>query len=311
MSYIAVCLKGLEEVAENETKGKKIIDGRIKFSQKPKNFKSISTIYSLKKQFKFKKQEDILKEFKKLKLKVKKSFKVNCNREGKHKFKSVDVEKLIGIYLQKQNHKLDFKNPGTVIYVDIINNECLIGLLEKDSLQKRNYRIKLNPETLNPCIAFAALKLINYKKNDILVDPFCRDGILVIEAALLKNGKVYGFDRSIRHSRINSKIAKVKIELSQDELDWLDTKFKKSSVKVATFIPCVSKNNKETDIRRIYSELMHQMDFITKDYASIIVKKPDLIKSYIHNFNIERELIITKGDDTYSILILKKSIKTK
>src|SRR3989344_4928701 len=189
MPYIAVCLKGLEEVAENEVKGKKIIEGRIKFSQKPKNFKSISAIYSLKKQFKFKKPEDILKELKKLKIKIKKSFKVNCNREGKHKFKSVDVEKLIGIYLQKQNHKLDFKDPDTVIYVDIVNNECLIGLLEKENLQKRNYRIKLNPETLNPCIAFAALKLINLKKEDILVDPYCRDGLIVIEEALMKKNQ--------------------------------------------------------------------------------------------------------------------------
>jgi len=309
MPYIAVCLKGLEEVAENEVKGKKIIEGRIKFSQKPKNFKSISAIYSLKKQFKFKKPEDILKEFKKLKIKIKKSFKVNCNREGKHKFKSVDVEKLIGIYLQKQNHKLDFKDPDTVIYVDIVNNECLIGLLEKENLQKRNYRIKLNPETLNPCIAYAALKLINYKKNDILVDPWCRDGIIAIEAALMKKGKVFGFDKNIRHARINSKIAKVKVELSENEIDWLDTKFKKSSVKVATFMPSVSKKNRETDIRRIYSELFHQLDFIAKDYAAIIVKKPDLIKSYFGSFKLEKELTINKGDDSYSILVLKKSIK--
>ena len=306
MKYIAVCLKGLEEITEKETKGKKILESRIQFSAKPKNFKSAIKVYKLLNQFKFKEKEEILNNFKTLKIKIKNRFKVECNRKGQHNFKSVDIEKLIGIHLQKQNYKLDFKTPETIILIDILDNNCLIGLLEKDNLQKRNYRIKLNPETLNPCIAFAALKLINLKKEDILVDPYCRDGIIVIEAALMKKCKIYGLDKNIRNSRINSKIAKVKISLSQEEIDWLDTKFKKNSVKVATYLPSVSKRNNENDIRKLYSEFSHQLGYIVKEYVVLIVKKPEIIKEYLTNFKIITEKIVEIGSDNYYIISLKK-----
>lgn len=307
MNYIGICLKGLEEIAIKETKGKFVYSGRIQFTCL-KDFKSLITIYKLSKKFNFKKREDILEEFKKLKIKIKKNFKVECRREGNHDFKSVDVEKLLGIYLQKNGFVLNFKEPETIIFVDIIDNFCLIGLLGKDNLQKRDYRVKLNPETLNPTLAYASIKLVDYTKGDILVDPFCRDGIIVIEAGLMKKGKIHGFDKNIRNARINSKVAKVKIELSQNEIDWLDTKFKKNSAKIVSYLPSVSKRNLDADIRRFYSEFFHQAKFIIKNKMSLIVKKTDLIKEYLLDFKLIKEINIKVGDDNYTILLLKKNI---
>ncbi|MEK6936467.1 MAG: THUMP domain-containing protein [Nanoarchaeota archaeon] len=315
MSYIGICLRGLEEVAEKETKGKKIYSGRVSFLGKSlskklskNNFKSLLTVYRLYKKFNFKDKEEILDEFKKLKIKVKKSFRVKCNREGNHEFKSVDIEKLIGIYLQKNGFKLDFKEPKTVIFIDIVEDFCLIGLLEKEDMQKREYRVKLNPETLNSTIAYSALILSEYKKNDVLVDPNCRDGIIVVEGSLMKKGKVYGFDMNTRNARINSKIAKVKVELGQNEIDWLDTKFKKNSVKIVSYLPSASKRNNESDVRRFYSEFFHQAKYIVKDKMCLIVKKTELIKEYFNDFKLIKEINTKIGDDDYSILVLKKSI---
>jgi len=305
MSYIGVCLNGLEEVSEKETKGKKIYSGRIEFKGKVKEFRSLITIYKLSKKFNFKKAEDILNEFKKLKLKIKKKFKVECNREGDHNFKSVDIEKSIGIYLQKKSYTLDFKEPKTIIFVDIIDNFCLIGLLEKDNLQKREYRVKLNPETLNPCIAYSALKMVDYKKGDILIDPFCRDGIIAIEAGLMKKGKVYGFDKNIRNARINSKVAKLKLDLSQNEIDWLDTKFKKNSVKIVTYLPSDSKRVDENEVRKLYSEFFHQAKYIVKERMALVIRKPDIVKSYFNSFSLLKETNTKIGNDSYSILVLK------
>ena len=308
MTYIAVCLNGIEEVTEKEIKGKKIFPGRVEFNGKIKEFRSVNKIYKLLKRFQFKEKEDILKEFKKLKIKIKKRFKIDCDREGKHDFKSVDVEKLIGVYLQKKSFELDFKEPETIIFIDILYNDCLIGLLVKDELQKRDYRVKLNPDTLNPCLAFTALKLCDYKKGDILVDPSCRDGIIAIEAALMKKGKVYGFDKNTRNARINAKVAKVNIDLSHNEVDWLDTTFKKNAVKVVSYLPSISKRNKEDDIRRFYSELVHQLDYIVKDKFVFIVRKPELFKIYVNRFKFERELTVTIGADSFTILSYKKNI---
>ena len=310
MEYIAVCLKGLEEIAEKEAKGKKILSGRIKFKDKPKNFKSINRVYKFIKLFEFSKQEDILAEFKKIKnpLGKTKKFKVDCNREGNQDFKSVDVEKLMGVYLQKNSFELSFKEPEKVIIVDILDNKCIFGLLIKDNLQKREYRFKLNPDTLNPCIAYSALSLIKYKKNDILVDPVCRDGIIVIEAGLMKKGKVFGFEKNTRNARINSKIAKVDINLSENEIDWLDTKFKKNSVKITSYLPSVSKRNNEFDIKKLYSEIFHQFKYIIKDYIALIVRKNDLIRSYFTDFKLVKELDVEVGADKFTIFVLKKNI---
>ncbi len=303
-----MCLNGLEEVSEKETKGKKVYPGRIEFKGKVKNFRSLTNVYKLYKKFNFKKREEILDEFKKLKFKIKKKFKVECNREGKHDFKSVDIEKLIGVYLQKKSYTLDFKEPKTIIFIDIIDNLCFIGLLEKSNLQKREYRVKLNPETINPCIAYSAIRMVDYKKGDILVDPFCRDGIIAIEAGLMKKGKVYGFDKNIRNARINSKVAKLKLELSQNEIDWLDTKFKKNSVKIVTYLPSASKRVNENDIRKLYSEFFHQAKYIIKEKMALIVRKPELIRNYLDNFSLVKEANTQIGNDIYSLLVLKKTI---
>ncbi len=176
-----------------------------------------------------------------------------------------------------------------------------------DELHKREYRVKLNPETLNPTIAYSALALSDYKKGDILVDPNCRDGIIIIEAGLMKKGKVFGFDKNIRNARINSKIAKVKIDLGQNEVDWLDTKFKKNSVKIVSFLPSVSKRNNESDARRFYSEFFHQTKYIVKDKMCLIAKKTELIKEYLIDFKLMKEINIKVGDDNYNILVLKKN----
>src|SRR3989338_5578495 len=136
---IATCIPGLEDITVKEVKGKKIFPGRVSFSGKVKDFSSVISIYSLVKEFEFNKLDDFCKKIIDLKLKIDKSFKVVCNRQGNHNFNSSDVQKEIGIPLLKQGFQLDFKNPNTIIYVDIIDSKCFIGYLEKENLSKRYY----------------------------------------------------------------------------------------------------------------------------------------------------------------------------
>jgi len=62
-----------------------------------------------------------------------------------------------------------------------IDNEVYVDF--SSDLEKRGYVIKDNPPNLSSCIAFLAVNEIQFNRKDILVDPLCRGGKFLIEAA--------------------------------------------------------------------------------------------------------------------------------
>lgn len=305
--FICITINGVEDISAKEVKGKKILEKRVLFKKELKDYKSIDIVYKLIDKFEFSNFEDLIEKLIEIKFKIKDSFKVECNREGVHNFKSVDVQKEINEFLIKKGYKLDYKNAKTVIYIDIFDNNCLVGYLIKGNLHKRFYRIKINNQSINACLAYILLKLSNYKKNDILVDPFCKDGVICIEAALLRGKKIYGFDEnknSIRNARINAQLAKVKINFSICGIDWLSTKFKKNSVKIITNLFICNRN--EQEYSKILPEFFNQVYYVLKDRIGIITTNPEFIKKYANKFRLENERNIIIGGMVYYILILKK-----
>ncbi|MCX6712008.1 MAG: THUMP domain-containing protein [Candidatus Woesearchaeota archaeon] len=305
--FVGITVNGIEDVASKEVKGKKVLNGRVLFKKELKNYRCLDIVYKLIYKFEFDDFEDLIKKLIKIKFKIKDSFKVECNRKGQHNFKSVDITKELNDFLIKKGYNLDYKNPKTIVYVDIVDNNCLVGYLLKYNLHKRDYRIKINNQSINACLAYALLELSDYKKTDILVDPFCKDGVICIEAALLKGKKIYGMDENknnIRNAKINSQLAKVKIDFSNYDIEWLSTKFKKKSVKIVTNLFISIRN--EQEYIRILPEFFNQVDYTLKDKIGIITTKPELIKKYVGKLKLEHERKIVIGGMIYYILILKK-----
>ena len=76
-------------------------------------------------------------------------------------------------------------------------NLCSIRLdTTGDSLHKRGYRIKSGLAPIEETLAAALVKLIDYKKDDILVDPFCGSGTILIEAAMIAANIPPSIDRA-------------------------------------------------------------------------------------------------------------------
>ena len=253
---IAVCLKGTEDIISKDLKGKKILDGRIAFS-KSKNLGGVMVVYDLIEQFKFKDYKDLIKKVSKLKFKFKGSFRVDCKREGEHDFDSGMIERGVGEIIYKLGFKVDLKNPENTIYVDIIDDNCLIGLLEAKDLCKRDYKAKVSNQSLNACLAYFMLKLLG--KGD-LIDPFCRDGVIAIEAARMKLGKVYAWDENynnLKNAQTNAALAEAKIKFCKlNEVN---------AINVDTFLPIASERNKvaENDTKMFF-ENNHRMPFATR-----------------------------------------------
>lgn len=119
-----------------------------------------------------------------------KTFVVRCRREGTHDFSSVDVEMEAGKLIEKNfSLKLDFKSPEIIFFCYITQKEFYFGIdFSGMELQKRQYKIYAQPNSLRATIAYALMRLSGYRKGETMLDPFAGDGVVMIEAALYSSG---------------------------------------------------------------------------------------------------------------------------
>lgn len=316
MELVVNTIPKFEDITIKEIKelfkvnSKKVAEGRVLFKTKKDvdKLRSINTAYILLKKFKFKTKKDILDKIKLIDFSfIKKDFVVRCKRYGNHNFASQEIEKDIGAIIFKKGFKVNLKSKE-IIYIDIINNNCFIGLLIKDKLCRRDYMLRRSNQGINSCLAYNLIRLSDYK-GDILLDPFCKDSTILIEAYLYKKGKIYGFDNNdnIRKSKINAKLAKAKIDFSNVEVDWLDTKFKKNSMdRVVTSLPLLTKRNKD-EYDKLIKEFFHQLNYILKKKAVILFNDNNIVDKYLKDYKFKKKQIkLNIGDIKYRILILSK-----
>ncbi|MDD4878626.1 MAG: THUMP domain-containing protein [Candidatus Nanoarchaeia archaeon] len=348
MEYIAYTVIGIEDVAIKEieeltkAKAKLILPGRLLFSTDEKKIneliyvtKSLTKICLFLSRFTFKSIDDIENELKKIKFPIKGTFAARCTRKGDHAFDSHEIEVLIGNTAPK-HYKVNLEKPDTLICANIEDNNCIISIeLTRKELQKRDYRIKAHVQSVNPCVAYAMIRLANWKKEETLLDPFCKDGIIAIEAALYasniprgffsNDGKIESIDKKIkrdelkvfaydalmpnvRSTEINAKLASVnkQITFSRTELDWLETKFKKDSVdKIVTAVPSVKD---EKEMGKTYKEFFYQAEYIMKKKGIIVaaIHHPEIFKEFAKGFKLLKERKITIGEYSYCVLSFEK-----
>jgi len=132
------------------------------------------------------------------------SFGVRPSREGKHEYTSLDIGRVGGdaiIEKMKEVYGLrppvNLKHPSIIIYCDVVGDTCMVGIDTTGdmALHKRGCRVFDHPAALRPTIAYAMIKIANVKEGEILLDPFCGGGTILIEAArLYRKLKIFGLD---------------------------------------------------------------------------------------------------------------------
>jgi 23S rRNA G2445 N2-methylase RlmL len=310
---VATTLIGLEKILEKNCKGKIIGPGRVLFT-KNKDLRSALIVYDYINHFKFKNEKDIYKNISKIKLKFQGAFKVDCLRQGEHSFNSQEIRQKVGEIIYNKGYEVDLNNPKNIFYVDIINDCCFFGK-NPVNLGKRDYRVRVNKDSLNAVLAYSLLKLADFKKNQVLIDPFCSDGVILIEAGLLNGKKLYGLSQDIKNANINSKVAGVKINLYKNDLGWLSTLFKQNSVDLIITKPLFPSKTKSVKfVDKIIKELFYQSKFILKKKGRMVLLTPktELIEKYakLYRFNLKEELSIKSGGLDFKVLKLnKKSFK--
>ena len=91
---------------------------------------------------------------------------------------------------------VDVRNPDVQLNLFIHDESCVISFDTSGySLHKRGYREETVEAPIQETMAAALLKLANYQGNEILYDPCCGSGTLLIEAALMASKTPPGFFR--------------------------------------------------------------------------------------------------------------------
>jgi len=206
MKGLAIANKGLEDVTSLEIK--ELIKSKTQIKESCIIFEiskfedlytlcykaqSVSRILFLLNFFEFKSLDEIKKKIKIDNLgdflDKTTTFKVVCKRIGEHNFKSEDVSKSIGeILFGNLKKKVSLENPDLIFYVYICNNACYFGIdFAGFDLSKRQYKIFSTPTSLKGTVAYSLLRIAGITKNDKILDPFCGDGVILIESALFLN----------------------------------------------------------------------------------------------------------------------------
>lgn len=117
-------------------------------------------------------------------------------------FSSSDIQSIVKkamVERMKQEYKLDwFEESGNEYPVRVFLNkdEVMIALdTTGDSLHKRGYRTMAGKAPLSETLAAALIMLTPWKRDRILVDPFCGSGTFVIEAAMMAANIAPGMNR--------------------------------------------------------------------------------------------------------------------
>lgn len=107
--------------------------------------------------------------------------------------KKAMVERLKGVY------KTDwFKEDGAAypVRIFLLKDEVMVALdTSGDSLHKRGYRLQTSKAPITETLAAALIMLTPWRKDRILVDPFCGSGTFPIEAAMMAANIAPGMNR--------------------------------------------------------------------------------------------------------------------
>lgn len=109
------------------------------------------------------------------------------------------VKKAIVERMKQTYHQTWFEESGVAypIRVFLYKDNVTIALDSSgDSLHKRGYRLLHGKAPLSETLASALILLTPWKKDRILVDPFCGSGTFPIEAALIGTNRAPGMNRS-------------------------------------------------------------------------------------------------------------------
>ncbi len=367
MKGLVLCQRGIEEIVSLEVKeligsNSELHEGYVLFDFKKKEelcklvyqSQSMQKVLQVLDSFSFSSEKEIIDRSKSLDLKewlsADKTFKVDIRvRDSEVHGESLkgSIGAAIISSITSYDQKVDLEAADVVVYCYIQGDKAFMGIdYSGVDLSKRSYRVFLSPKEIKSSIAYALVRLSEYKRSEVLVDPLCLSGSIAIEAALYANrfsarffdkeflfmrfmeynfssydkkstkdqGGVFAYDMQFKHvtaAKKNAKIAEIHkaISFSRLGVEWLDTKFKEKSVdRLVSSLPSIGKFSNKKEILKTYEEFFHQALFVLKDKGRICVccRNPADVKEKVKEFALVSEREVWQGEEKFVLLVFKK-----
>lgn len=160
---------------------------------------------------------------------VKKASSINSKLFSPSDIQSIAKKAMVERMKQKY-HKEWFKEDGAAypVRIFLLKDEVTVALdTSGDSLHKRGYRTMTSKAPLTETLAASLIMLTPWRKDRILVDPFCGSGTFPIEVAMIAANVAPGMNRDFTAEEWTNLIdRKLWYECVKEAEDMIDTTVK-------------------------------------------------------------------------------------
>lgn len=160
---------------------------------------------------------------------VKKASSINSKLFSPSDIQSIAKKAMVERMKQKY-HREWFKEDGAAypVRIFLLKDEVTVALdTSGDSLHKRGYRTMTSKAPLTETLAASLIMLTPWRKDRILVDPFCGSGTFPIEAAMIAANIAPGMNRDFTAEEWTNLIdRKLWYECVKEAEDMIDTAVK-------------------------------------------------------------------------------------
>jgi len=206
-------------------------------------------------------------------------FRVIARQVGEHEYRRVDLKRAVELGIEeRRDHtwRLDEEAADVEFWATQIGGELLVAVrLSDEHMRHRDYKIAHRPGSLRPSIAAAMAWLSEPRDDDIVLDPFCGTGTVLIERAQMARYKnLIGSDRdpgAIRAARENIGPRYKPIELHEDwdagSLPLADD----SVTKIVSNLPWGIKHGSHAANRRLYADWIAELNRVLASKGKMVL----------------------------------------
>ncbi len=237
--------------------------------------------------------------------------------ESKTPISTVQLEKKIGELIHRRGYSVDLKNPDAVLRLILSDNLAIFGkvlqTIERGKFEERSPQLKpfFHPGVLLPHIARALVNISQIKSKELLLDPFCGTGGVLVEAGLA-GAKVIGSDfqsKMVRGAKLNLDCYKAEYFLFTG--DACNLPLKHECIDSIVTDPPYGRSARigAKDIEDLYRKALIEMHRVLKDNKIAIVVAQQTIESLARDAGFEIQGVIKQRvhkSMTRHIYILRK-----
>jgi 23S rRNA G2445 N2-methylase RlmL len=205
-------------------------------------------------------------------------FRVVARLSGEHAFRRVDFQRAVerGI-TERGDHDFRLADDSAEVefWATMLGGEFLLALrLSDERMRQREYKIAHRPASLRPSVAAALVVLSEPRDDDIVLDPFCGAGTVLIERAHFgRYRNLIGSDRDV--GAIDAARANIGARYQPIELHSWDAAAlplgDATVTRIVTNLPWGVRSGTPGQNRRLYGQWLAEMNRVLKRGGKLVV----------------------------------------